>query len=213
MGLKEEEDDVKFRFHNFTVDTMAMGVTERQTPFSRPISPKTEISSSFQNIDLDFVGCDLSLKLEHSTNAVPKAEPLDGSFASRPTTSGNPYSSKDEYHMDIDESRVVDLTAEDSTNFGPYYSDYNMTIAENSEMKSSLQATSSPECDFIDIDDLLSTSTTEYYLSHHEKKVVKEALETIDLTGIGEISLDFILSELIKGRRSRTRRFSKDSLE
>jgi hypothetical protein len=102
--------------------------------------------------------------------------------------------------MDIDELRVIDLTAEDNTTFGPYYSDYNMTISENSERESSLQATPSPECDFIDIDDILSASTTEYDLSQPEKKFVEEALETIDLTGIGEISLEFILSELIKGR-------------
>jgi len=90
------------------------------------------------NIDIDFVGCDLSPKLEHSINVVPKAEPLKGSFASRLTTLGNPYSSKDRYHMDINELRVIDLIAKDNTTFGPYYSDYNMTILENSKMESSL---------------------------------------------------------------------------
>lgn len=67
-------------------------------------------------------------------------------------------------------------------------------------MESSLQATPSPECDFIDINDILSTLTTDYNLSQPEKKFIEEALETRDLTGIGEISLEFILSELIEGR-------------
>jgi hypothetical protein len=39
---EEEKNDVKFQFHNFTVDTMAMGLTEGQGLSSRRISPKAE---------------------------------------------------------------------------------------------------------------------------------------------------------------------------
>lgn len=137
-------------------------------------------------VDVDFVGCDPSPEPEHSSDVVPKAEPLEGSFPSRSTTSEDPYPSKDDHRMDIDEWRVIDLTAEDDVTSGPYHSTYSTTRTENSEIEGLPRATPSPECDFIGIDDLLGASTTEYGLSLPQNKIKEEALETIDLTGIDD---------------------------
>jgi hypothetical protein len=188
---EEEKDDVQFQFHNFTVDTMAMGLTQRQGLSSRRISPKADISGSSQNelssyIDVGFVSCGPSLEPEHSSELVPKTEPFEGSFPSRSKTSGNPYSSKDGDPMDIDELRGIDLIAELDATSGPYYFSHDTAKRENSVMEASPRSIPGPECDFIDIDDLLGASTTAYELSLPFSRIKEEALETIDLTGIGE---------------------------
>lgn len=183
---EEEKDDVKFQFHNFTVDTMAMGLTVRQGLHSRRISPKAEISGSSQNelsiySDVDFVGCGQSLEPEHSSELALKAEPLGGGF---PRTSEDPYLIRDGDPMDIDALRGINLEAEDVTS-GPYYSSHDTTKTDTSEMEISSRAIPSQECDFIDIDDFLDASTTRSGLSL-PLVIKEEALETIDLTNIGE---------------------------
>ena len=196
---EEDKHDVKFQFHNFTVDTLVISITERQGSSSRSISHKAEIYSLSQNklssyVDVDFIGYDLSLEPEHSSDVVPKAAPLEGNFPSRLTTSEDPYPSKDYHRIDINELRAIGLIAEDNSTSGPYYSSYS-TIIENSKMAGSRRVIPSPECDFIDIDDLLGASTTKYRLSLPLNKIKEEALKAIDLTGIGKtgiINLCFI---------------------
>ena len=204
---KEEKDDVKFQFHNFTVDSMAMGSAERQGLSSRRISPKAEISSSSQNelsgyFNVDFIGCGPSLEPEHPSELIPKTEPFEESFLSRSTTSGDPYSSNDGDSMDVDEPRDIDLIAELDATSGPYYSSHDTPRGENSAIEASPRSISSPECDFIDIDDLLGASTTAHGLSLPLNRIKEEeALETIDLTGISETDpIPFSLSELMRGR-------------
>ncbi|KAF2471123.1 uncharacterized protein BDR25DRAFT_355029 [Lindgomyces ingoldianus] len=234
---EEEKDNVKFQFHNFTVNTMAMELTERQGSSSRGISvarvsrdiipiqpralssssdltihsfnplcldlttlstrfpydpssaharisPKAEISSSSQNeltsnFNVDFVGCGPSPKPEHFSKLVLKAEPLEESFLTRSKTLEDLYLIKDGNPMDID------LEAEEATS-GPYYSSQNTTKTDNSEMEVSPRAILSPECNFININDLLSASTTGYVLSLPLNGIKEEALETIGLTGIDD---------------------------
>jgi hypothetical protein len=94
----------------------------------------------------------------------------------------------------IDEWRAIDLTAEGDVTSGPYYSNYSTTRIENPEIQGSPRAIPSPECEFIDIDDLLGASTTEYGLSLPQNKIKEEALETIDLTGIGETGVSNLCS-------------------
>jgi hypothetical protein len=186
VSKEEEKDDVKFQFHNFTVDMMAIGLAQRQGLFSRRISPRAEISGSSQNeqssyCDVDFAGCGQSLEPEHSSELALKAEPLEGGF---PRTSEDPYSIGDGDPMDIDALRGIDHEAEDATS-GPYYSSHDMTKTDTSKMEVSSRAIPSQECDFIDIDDFLGASTTGSGLSL-PLVIKEEALETIDLTGIGE---------------------------
>jgi hypothetical protein len=86
--------------------------------------------------------------------------------------------------MNIDKLRSINLIAELNATFGPYYSSHDTVKRENSVMKVLSRSIPSPECDFIDINDLLDTSTTIYRLSLSLNRIKEEALETIDLTGI-----------------------------
>lgn len=51
------------------------------------------------------------------------------------------------------------------------------------------RAIPSPEYNFIDIDNLLGGPATGYRLSLPQDRVKEEAIETIDLTGIGKIGV------------------------
>jgi hypothetical protein len=94
--------------------------------------------------------------------------------------------------MDIDALRGIDLEAEDATS-GPYYSSQDTTKTDTSEMEVSSRAIPSPECDFVDIDEFLGASTTGYGLSLPMNVIKDKALETIDLTGIGETGVTNLL--------------------
>jgi hypothetical protein len=96
--------------------------------------------------------------------------------------------------MDIEELRVIDLTAEDDATSRPYYSSYSTIIAENSEIEGSPRVIPSPEYDLIDIDDLLGASTTKYRLSLSSNRFKEEVLKTIDLTAIGETGMTNLYS-------------------
>jgi hypothetical protein len=177
MSREEEKDDEKFHFHNLTADTMARSATKRQCSFSRRISPKAEIINSSRDkssswLEVDAVGCDLSPELEHSNDSTPTAQPPDARISHRHTTS--------------EQLSNANLMAEDGHASRPSHPTYSTTRATELDVEVSLRAIPNLDCDFVDIENVLCASKFDSGLSLLQREIKKEALETIDLTGISK---------------------------
>jgi hypothetical protein len=176
LSKEEEKDDIKFHLHYFTTDTMARSRIERHSSFPRRTAPKVEIISSFRDdlsssLELDAAGSDLSPKLEHSSNVVPKAQPPQGRLSCQQTTTSS--------------EQLKDL-AEDDAACEPSHFTYSTKKSTESEREASLRAIPSLDCDFVDIDSVLCASPVGSGLSLLRSKIREGALETIDLTRIGK---------------------------
>ena len=176
LSKKEEEEDIDFHFHNFTIDTMARSETERQSLLPRRIAPRVESNSSSQDawsssLEVDAVGCNLSSKLERSSDVILTAQPPEGRLSCQRTTS--------------EQLRDLDLISEGDAACGPSRFTYSTKGATESKKEVSLRAIPSLDCD-VDIDSVLCASPFDSGLSLLRSKIRDEALETIDLTGLGK---------------------------
>lgn len=114
--------------------------------------------------------------------------------------------------MDIDELRGIDLIAELDATFGLYYSGRDMAKRENSVIEVSPRSTPSPECDFINISELLGASTIAHGLSLPLNRIKDEAFETIDLTGIGETNVTNLRSIRTNERQMTKKKIPKEPI-
>jgi hypothetical protein len=85
--------------------------------------------------------------------------------------------------------RIINLISKDNITSKPYYSNYSIIIVENFKIDNLPKAILSLECDFIDINNLLSALTPKLSLSLPLRKFKEKVLKTLDLIGIGKISI------------------------